>query len=111
MRSYTPTMNSLIERAREQIIALCKAHRVKRFDVFGSALREDFDVTDSDLDAVVEFSPTQGESGLNRYFALKEQLERLLNRPVDLVELHAMPETRLKRIIQRSKVSLYAAPP
>jgi hypothetical protein len=29
-------------------------------------------------------------------------------RPVDLVELEAMPDTRLKRIIEHTKVPIYA---
>lgn len=90
---------------------MCKAHGVNRLDLFGSALGEGFDADRSDVDVVVEFSPAEGRSGLHRYFDLKQGLEDMLKRPVDLVELHAMPDTRLKRIIQRSKVALYAAAP
>ena len=102
-------MHALIESSREQIAALCQRLGVRRLDVFGSALREDFEENSSDFDAAVEFSPAPGESGLLRYFSLKQQLESLLQRPVDLVELSAMPNTRLKRIIERNKVPLYAA--
>ncbi len=102
-------MSPLIENARGQIVALCQAHEVKRFDVFGSALRDDFDANDSDLDAVVEFSSAKVQSNLHRYFGFKQQLESMLKRQVDLIELHAMPDTRLKRIIERHKVLLYAA--
>lgn len=103
-------MHALIESSREQIAALCRHHGVRRLDVFGSALREDFEALSSDFDAVVEFSTAPGESSLLRYFSLKQQLESLLQRPVDLVELSAMADTRLKRIIERDKVPLYAAP-
>lgn len=102
-------MHPLIEASREQIAALCRRHGVSRLDVFGSALREDFDAAQSDFDAVVEFAPVGPGSALSRYFDLKSQLEALLLRPVDLIELTAMPESRLKRIIERSKVPLYAA--
>jgi predicted nucleotidyltransferase len=102
-------MHPLIESAREQIAELCRVHGVRQLDVFGSALGSDF-VADSDFDAVVEFDAVADQNGLAQYFGLKEQLEALLQRPVDLVELDAMPDTRLKRIIQRSKVPLYAAP-
>ena len=40
---------------------------------------------------------------------LKSQLETLLGRPVDLVELAAMPDSRLKRLISREAVSVFAA--
>lgn len=101
-------MSPLIASLQQQIIALCKAHGVSRLDVFGSAAREDFDPRYSDFDAVIEFD-TPTKSGLQGYFGFKQKLEALLQRPVDLVELDAMPDTRLKRIIQRSKVPLYAA--
>jgi hypothetical protein len=32
-----------------------------------------------------------------------------MGRPVDLVDIEAMPETRLKRTIERSKVPIYAS--
>jgi predicted nucleotidyltransferase len=40
---------------------------------------------------------------------LKRDLEALFGRGVDLVEIDAMPNTRLKRIIERTKVPVYAA--
>ncbi|MGN6627162.1 MAG: nucleotidyltransferase family protein, partial [Tepidisphaeraceae bacterium] len=44
-------MIDLIERNREQIVALCKKHGVKRLELFGSAARdEDFDPKTSDVD-------------------------------------------------------------
>lgn len=102
-------MHPLIEASRPQIAALCQRFGVARLDVFGSALRGDFDTVDSDLDATVEFAPQGLSSELSRYFELKQALEVLLQRPVDLVELRAMPESRLKRLIARSRVPLYAA--
>ena len=102
-------MHPLIETSREQIAALCRLHGVKRLEVFGSALRQDFDVQSSDVDVVVEFEALPLNDGLRRYFDFKAQLERLLKRPVDVVELGAMENTRLKRIIERTKVPVYAA--
>lgn len=103
-------MNPLIEQHREQIIALCRRYAVKRFEVFGSILRDDFDAAASDLDVVAEFDSLSPGSGLRRYFEFKTRLEALLKRPVDIIELEAMENTRLKRIIERTKVPVYAAP-
>lgn len=102
-------MHPLIETSRAQIAALCRRYGVKRLEVFGSVLREDFDTQKSDVDVVVEFEPLPQNGGLRRYFDFKAQLEHLLKRPVDLVELDAMENTRLKRIIERTKVPVYAA--
>lgn len=103
-------MHPLIDRHRDKITALCRRYGVRRLDVFGSIMRDDFDAAQSDVDVVVEFDPQTPGSGLRRYFDLKAQLENLLKHPVDIIELDAMEDTRLKRIIQRTKVPLYAAP-
>lgn len=103
-------MHPLIEKHREQIAVLCRRFGVQRLEAFGSVLRDDFDATVSDVDVVVQFEPQAPGGGLRRYFDLKAELGNLLTRPVDLVELDAMEDTRLKRIIQRTKVPLYAAP-
>jgi predicted nucleotidyltransferase len=102
-------MHALIENSRERIAALCRRYGVKRLEVFGSILSEDFDLRTSDVDVVVEFEDVPQSDGLRRYFEFKAQLEQLFNRPVDMVELSAMENTRLKRIIERTKVPVYAA--
>ena len=103
-------MHPLIDSHLEQIAALCQQYGVRRLEVFGSVLRDDFDEGTSDVDVVVEFALRGAGSGFRQYFELKSKLERLLGRPVDLVELSAMESTRLKRIIERSMVPVYAAP-
>jgi len=102
-------MHPLIEQHREQIAALCRRHGVRRLEVFGSALRDDFDIEGSDVDVVAEFQPQPVGSGLRRYFDFKSGMGAVLNRAVDIVDLASMEDTRLKRIIERTKVPLYAA--
>ncbi len=46
----------------------------------------DFDPTTSDVDFLVAFHPESGLSPLEQFFGLADALERLLGRPVDLVE-------------------------
>jgi predicted nucleotidyltransferase len=103
-------MHPLIEANREEIAELARRYGVRRLEVFGSILRGDFDESSSDIDMVVEFKPRSGGGGLRQYFDLKARLEALLRRPVDLLELGAMENTRLKRIIERAKTPIYAAP-
>lgn len=102
-------MHPLIEQHREQIAALCRRHGVRRLEVFGSALREDFDIDESDVDVVAEFHAQPFGSGLRRYFDFKSGMEAVLKRTVDVVDLASMQDTRLRRIIERTKVPLYAA--
>ena len=102
-------MHPLITASHAEIAALCRQYSVKRLEVFGSVLREDFDPQKSDVDVIVEFELSPQGNGLRHYFDFKTQLERLFKRPVDLVELSAMENTRLKRVIERTKVPVYAA--
>lgn len=103
-------MHPMITRHRDQIADLCRRHGVQRLEVFGSLLRDDFRHAESDVDLVVEFLPSPTASPFDRYFGLKAELEALFARPVDLVELGAMPDSRLKRLIERSRVAVYATP-
>lgn len=101
---------SSIAKLRQPIGLLCDRHAVRELSLFGSILREDFDPASSDLDVAVSFGPPYGESLARQYFDFKQDLEQLVGRPVDLIELDAMPDTRLKRIIESTKVRVYAAP-
>jgi predicted nucleotidyltransferase len=100
---------ALIERRRRPIAQLCERYGVRELALFGSILRSDFDPTSSDVDAAVKFGPPASISLARQYFDFKAALEDLLMRPVDLVELEAMPDTRLKRIIEHTMVPIYAA--
>jgi uncharacterized protein len=55
---------------------------VRRLALFGSFQR-DAARPESDVDVLVEFTP--GEKSYDHFFELGELLERLLNRPVELV--------------------------
>jgi predicted nucleotidyltransferase len=98
----------LIAHHQSEIAALCRRYGARRVAVFGSIVRGDFDAQSSDIDMVVEFRSDVGISPANQYFDFKVALEQLLGRPVDLVELDAMPDSRLKRIIERTQIPVYA---
>jgi uncharacterized protein len=101
-------MSPLIDDNLEEIGRLCRLHGVRKLELFGSILRSDFDPQRSDVDVVVEFESRVANSFAN-FLDLKEALERLLGRPVDLVELHAVRNRRLRRYIEQSKSPVYAA--
>jgi hypothetical protein len=79
------TMTSIIDQHREEVAALCRRAGARRLDVFGSAIRDDFDPVTSDLDFLVEFDDLPPKAYADAYFTLKESLERLFGRPVDLI--------------------------
>lgn len=101
-------MHPLIESNRETITKLCLLHGVRRLAVFGSILRADFDAGRSDIDILVEFDPSVAASFTN-FLDLKEALEALFGRPVDLVELRAVRNRRLRHYIEQSKTPIYDA--
>jgi len=98
-----------IEQKHEELINLCRLHHVQRLAVFGSALREDFDSQQSDLDFLVEFQPLPPGSYADAYFGLMEGLETLFRRSVDLVVESAIKNPYFLKSVQQSKQWLYAA--
>lgn len=101
-------MHPLIENNREAIAKLCRLHGVRKLEVFGSILRDDFDLKHSDVDVVVEFEP-QAAGSFTNFLRLKESLGDLFGRPVDLLELRAVRNRRLRYYIEQSKAPIYAA--
>lgn len=93
---------------RAAVAHLCEAHGVRRLELFGSALRADFDTEHSDADFVVEFQPGRGQ-GFSNFLEFKEALENVLARPVDLIELHAVTNRRLRHHIEQTKAPFYVA--
>jgi len=86
---------------------LCRRYAVRRLGAFGSVLRDDFDPKRSDIDLTVEFGRSRTYGLADQYFRFKAAIERLLGREVDLVELRAMPASRLKQSIERSQLPVY----
>ncbi|MGH1522731.1 nucleotidyltransferase family protein [Leifsonia sp. L25] len=86
----------------------CEAHGVRRLRIFGSVLSTNFDADKSDVDFLVDFLP--GRGGLfHDYFELKEELERIVGRGVDLVDAGAVRNPYFARSAFGSAEDLYAA--
>lgn len=102
-------MLPLIEEKRAEVAELCRRKQVRRLEIFGSAARDDFDPSRSDLDFLVEFEPKSPVRGLDAYFGLKEELEALFGRPVDLVMPDAVRNPYVRAGIDKSRHLLYAA--
>lgn len=102
-------MLELIENHRQQIIALCIRHRVKRLELFGSAARGDFDPARSDVDFFVEFMSYETPTIADQWFGLQEDLQNLLGCNVDLTSTRAAKNPYFLETANRHKVTLYAA--
>jgi predicted nucleotidyltransferase len=85
----------------------CRRFGVKRLEAFGSVLRSDFSER-SDVDFVVEFDRSQPDA-FEQYFGLKEELEALVARPVDLVVADAIRNPVFRAQVFQTKRPLYVA--
>jgi len=102
-------MQPFIEEKREEIAELCRTHHVRRLSVFGSAVRDDFDPSTSDVDVIVEFEDLPvGEYVANKY-SLLDELAARFNRKVDLLTWKSVKNPYLLKSILRSNVTLYGA--
>ena len=93
-----------IEKFRDRVQLICRELRLQRLELVGSAARSDFS-EQSDIDVLVSFS---GDDRLfDRYFELKERLEKGFERPVDVIEERAVKNPFFKKTIERDRVTLY----
>ncbi len=102
-------MSPFIDDHRAALEDLCRRYRVHSLFVFGSAAREDFDPERSDVDLLVEFEALPVGGYADAYFGLREALEALFGRQVDLVASSAVRNPYIKADIERTRTLLYAA--
>jgi hypothetical protein len=98
-----------IELPRAEIAVIFRKHGVRRLSVFGSATSERFDSSRSDVDVLVEFEKMVPTEHAGHYFGLQEDLEALLQHPVDLVEPGPIRNPCFRQSVDASKVLLFEA--
>jgi predicted nucleotidyltransferase len=89
-----------------QIKDACASNKVKTLFAFGSVTNDTFKA-DSDVDLVVDIVESDPLAYSDSYFNLKEQLENIFNRQVDLLEQKAIRNPFLKREIDQTKILIY----
>lgn len=73
-----------IEIPTEKIKQLCQKYHINKFALFGSVLRDDFNIN-SDIDVLVEFEP-EHIPGFIKLHQIQEEISRIFNgREIDLV--------------------------
>ncbi|HYG01858.1 MAG TPA: nucleotidyltransferase domain-containing protein [Chryseosolibacter sp.] len=95
-----------IDTYRDQIQRLCENHKVRSLYSFGSVNSSTF-TNDSDVDLVVDFKIDDPLEYTDNYFDLKFELEKILNRQIDLLESKAIKNPFLKENIDKTKVLVY----
>lgn len=99
-------MDALLANKRTQIAAMCSRLGVRTLYAFGSAVRNDLK-SGSDVDFLVEIQSDDPLQYADRYFALKDQLQDLLQRPVDLVEAKAVRNPYFRQELERTRELIY----
>lgn len=102
-------MHEVIEQKRAEIEVLCRELGVRRLDLFGSAVGSSFDPDSSDVDVLVEFDIRPGFDYFGVYFDLKEALEQILGRSVDVVSATSIRNPYFRDQVMRTREKIYAA--
>ena len=100
-------LNMKIEEPKiNQIKELCKSNKVKSLFAFGSVTREDFNES-SDIDLVVDFEESDPFKYTDLYFNVKNKLEEILKRHVDLLEERGIRNEIFRKQLENTKVKIY----
>lgn len=99
---------NLIQLNLQHIFDLCRRHKVKTLAVFGSILTDRFN-DQSDVDLLVTFGDFDHDTFdyVTNYFDLRDGLERLFNRKVDLIEEEGLRNKYFVANINRTKQLIY----
>ena len=97
-----------LDKYSNDILLLCKAHKVKTLFAFGSVLTDQFG-PDSDVDFVVDINSEDPIDYAENYFDLKFKLQDLFKKPVDLLEQKGIRNSYLTQRINKTKQMLYEA--
>jgi predicted nucleotidyltransferase len=95
-----------IEKIKPEIVQVCRRLPVKRLGLFGSALSRNFSHS-SDVDILVIFDSGDDIDLFDKYFELKEQLEQVFKRDVDLLIDRNFRNPVLRESINRTRTIIY----
>jgi len=96
----------LIDSNRDKLFELCEKHKVKELYFFGSVLTDKFKES-SDIDILIQFYQVDLMEYFDNYMDLKENLEQLFKRHVDLVENQAIRNPIFRKVVDREKQLFY----
>ncbi len=91
----------------ESLPGFCARWKIREFSVFGSVLREDFGPS-SDVDVLVDFDDGV-VWGIDEWIEMRDELERLFARRVDLVSQNSLRNPFRREAILKSRKVLHAA--
>jgi uncharacterized protein len=102
-------MEKVIEEHLAELVELCRRAGARRLDVFGSLARGEFDPSASDLDFFVEFEDLPPARYADAFFSLKQDLEALFGRPVDLITEANLANPYFRARVEAERQAVYAS--
>lgn len=91
----------------DDLAAFCRKWKIVRLELFGSALRDDFDPKNSDFDLLVTWAP-DSDWGVFDHVRAEGELATLLQRRVDLVDRSSVESSenylRRRRILRSAQL-------
>lgn len=94
---------------RPEIEDACRRLGVRRLELFGSAANAEGEERAGDFDFLVDLGDVAPAAYADAYFKLREVLEDLFSRPVDLVTEPSVSNRYFREGIDRTRRLLYAA--
>jgi uncharacterized protein len=90
-----------------EVVRILKVHKVKRAYAFGSVCTNDFN-QESGVDLLIAFDITEPFEGYTENFwKMEDELQKLLQRNVDLVPEHTLKNPYFIRELEKTKTVLY----
>jgi uncharacterized protein len=90
----------------KDIKRLCSNHKVKNLYAFGSVLTNKF-TNESDVDLIVDFDPIDISIYADNYFDFKFALQKILKRPIDLLEEKAIKNPYFRQNLNQQRQLIY----
>lgn len=97
---------NIVEQNKAKLTELCDQHNVHKLYLFGSLLTDKFNEK-SDVDMLIQFSTFELSKYFDNYMDLKEKIEVLLHRQIDLIEIKAIKNPIFRKVIDREKQLFY----
>ena len=102
----TPRLPPEIESHRAEVARICARLGVRRLELFGSGTRS---ASPRDLDFLADLCERPPAEYATVYFALREELERLFAKPIDIITPPGLANPYFRQRVEQEKTLLYAA--
>jgi predicted nucleotidyltransferase len=95
-----------LPKIKPEIERICRLLPIKRLGLYGSALTKSFSPS-SDVDVLVVFDSDEDIDLFDKYFELKEQLEEIFGREVDLIVDKPFRNPVFRESVEKTRAIIY----